>query len=403
MENPSYDVFLSYNSEDRDAVKRIAVYLDDDAKLRPWLDLWSLIPGEPWVENLERGVATSSSCAVFVGKSGEGPWQRREVAAALNKQVQTRQFRVIPVLLPGAPQQPELPMFLAGNMWVDLRPGLDDNDALWRLECGIRGEPPGRGRPKPKDGQEPSPSTPGSPIPPPDLIIPGGAIDADSPFYMMRDADEEVLYAVHRARAMITVRGARQTGKTSLIMRVYTAVRRAESQMRSIFVDLQTFPHEDFQSLSTIWRAIAIQITDQLQLEGWNSTGWQVEGNYDRNFSRFLDGFVFDADERPLLTCLDEVDRVFNAPIRTEFFASIRAFYNRGAIDPSWKKVRWLLGTSSEPSFFIEDLTQSPFNIGLRTELNIFTPEVVAEFALRHGLTPDCNTLDQIMDYVGGR
>jgi hypothetical protein len=147
MPDKPYAVFLSFNSEDRAAVEKIAIYLQDKVNLRSWFDQWELIPGESWVENLQRGLATSETCAVFVGKSGEGPWQKREVEVALQYQVYNHKFRVIPVLLPDAPKQPELPMFLAGNMWVDFRgKRLDDDDTLWRLECGIRGETPGRGR-----------------------------------------------------------------------------------------------------------------------------------------------------------------------------------------------------------------------------------------------------------------
>ncbi len=159
---------------------------------------------------------------------------------------------------------------------------------------------------------------------------------------------------------------------------------------------------EDFQSLGTIWRSIAGRIARQIQIE-WSTTDWDLEVEYDFNISEFLDSFVFDKDESPLLICFDEVDRVFDSPIRSEFFASVRSFYNSGAVEPSWKKIRWLLGTSSEPSFFIEDLTQSPFNIGLREELSTFTPEEVAELARRHGLPQDRHSLDKIMDYVGGR
>jgi hypothetical protein len=192
MTNKSHAVFLSYNGEDRAAVEEIAVYLADKASLHPWFDQWALIPGEPWVRNLERGLANSSSCAVFVGKSGQGPWQTPEVEAALREQVRDPGFRVIPVLLPDAPQQPKLSTFLAGNTWVDMRAGLDDDQALWRLECGIQGNPPGRGRPRqgmeqsvtsvPGPRQPPVPSALSTSVPkPPSLLdiiwapIPGTA------------------------------------------------------------------------------------------------------------------------------------------------------------------------------------------------------------------------------------
>lgn len=260
------------------------------------------------------------------------------------------------------------------------------------------------------DAPKPSPSKRVKHIGPPfhldprDFIIPipGGMVKRDSFAYIVRDADWEVLHAVRQPRALVTLRGSRQTGKTSLMMSLYTALHHEESGLRTVFIDLQAFSYKDFQSLSTIWRAIAIHIADQLQFDDWDVTSWQLERSYDRQFTRFLDDVVFHENETPLLICLDEVDRIFDSPIRSEFFPPIRAFYNRGELDLSWRKVRWLLGTSSEPSFFIADLSQSPFNIGLRVELNPFTRREVMELSDRFGLALDDEMLERIMHYIGG-
>ena len=48
-----YDVFLSHNSLDKDAVEALARRLEDDAGIHPFLDKWHLIPGNPWQEELE--------------------------------------------------------------------------------------------------------------------------------------------------------------------------------------------------------------------------------------------------------------------------------------------------------------------------------------------------------------
>jgi hypothetical protein len=155
--------------------------------------------------------------------------------------------------------------------------------------------------------------------------------------------------------------------------------------------------------MDSIWRSIAQNIADQLMFDEGALTDWKAEAGYNRNFTRFLNNVVFESDDTPLLLCLDEVDRVFNAAVRPEFFAAIRAFYNRGAMDPNWKNVRWMLGTSTEPAFFIEDISQSPFNIGYRSELNCFTAVQVDAFAQRHGISLTPETLDRIMRYLGGR
>ncbi len=240
-------------------------------------------------------------------------------------------------------------------------------------------------------------------VDPRNLIIPGGALDVDSRFYVKRQADEDVLNTVSRSRAMVTVRGPRQTGKTSLIMRAFASMRQSSPALRATFFDFQALRDHDLQSLDTIWCAIANHLADQLWLDDWDEECWKEKASYDRNFTRFLDHFVFADTDAPLLICLDEVDRIFNAPIKSEYFASVRAFYNRGAFDPAWKKVRWLLATSSEPSFFIEDLTQSPFNIGLRVNVGAFTPKEVENLTIHHGLTLDRPTLNRIVDYTGGR
>jgi hypothetical protein len=402
MSEKKYDVFLSYNSEDRDEVQAIAVYLADRAGLNPWLDRWQLIAGDPWLKGLEKGLSGAKSCAVFVGQSGQGPWQQNELAAALDLQAKKSGFRVIPVLLPSASAKPELPLFLAGNTWVEFR-DLADDDAFWQLECGIRGDPPGRARPQQAEDRKSRQNRPKPYVNPADLIRPGGAMDVDSRFYIQRAADKDVFDDVKKHRGIVTIRGPRQTGKTSLMLRTYMNVRRMDNPLRSVLIDFQALTPDDLNTLNTIWRAIAVKADAQLELEGWEAESWRTKSNYDRNLSRFLDRFVFANDDTPVLLCMDEVDRVFTSPLRSAFFPSVRAFYNRGAYDPALKRVRWLLSTSSEPSFFIQDLTQSPFNIGLRVELTTFTAEETEEFSRRHGLLLNASMIKRIMEYLGGR
>lgn len=149
-----YDVFLSHNSRDKEAVEYLARRIVQEAKLKPWLDKWELVPGETWQEALEAGLEASRTCAVCLGPEGVGPWQNEEMRAALSDRVSQKDFRVIPVLLPGAlqPTGKELPRFLSRLTWVDFSgpEGLKDNLAFGRLVAGVRGVAPGSdGRPRP--------------------------------------------------------------------------------------------------------------------------------------------------------------------------------------------------------------------------------------------------------------
>jgi len=143
----AYDVFLSHNSKDRDAVEYLACRLEDEAGLKVFLDKWNLVPGDPWQEDLEQALAASRTVAVFLGPAGIGGWHNEELREALDQRVSDPARRVIPVLLPGTtlPAENAIPAFLARLTWVDFRAGLEDEGAFRRLAAGIRGEPPGRG------------------------------------------------------------------------------------------------------------------------------------------------------------------------------------------------------------------------------------------------------------------
>lgn len=157
-DDTSFDVFLSHNGRDKEAVEYLARRLVQEAKLRPWLDKWELVPGEAWQEALEAGLGASRTCAVFLGPEGVGPWQNEEMRAALSDRVSREGFRVIPVLLPGAlqPEGKELPRFLSRLTWVDFNvpEGLKDDIAFGRLVAGVRGVAPGSDS---RPGTAPSP------------------------------------------------------------------------------------------------------------------------------------------------------------------------------------------------------------------------------------------------------
>ncbi|MEH2281278.1 MAG: GUN4 domain-containing protein [Nostoc sp.] len=137
-----FDVFLCHNSKDKPEVIEIAHELIRQG-IKPWLDKWELPPGLAWQSLLEEQIENIKSAAVFVGSSGLGPWQSQEMRAFLNEFVE-RKCPVIPVLLGNTPQQPQLPIFLRGNTWVDFR---TDTEAMENLIWGITGQRPER---KPK-------------------------------------------------------------------------------------------------------------------------------------------------------------------------------------------------------------------------------------------------------------
>lgn len=134
-----FDVFLCHNSADKPAVKRLGEGLKARGLL-PWLDEWELPPGQAWQELLERQIQRIGSAAVCIGPAGISPWHQQEMRGFISEFVD-RRVPVIPVLLPGAPAKPELPLFLRQFTWVDFR--RDDPDPFDQIVWGITGRRPG--------------------------------------------------------------------------------------------------------------------------------------------------------------------------------------------------------------------------------------------------------------------
>jgi hypothetical protein len=140
-----YDAFLSFNSQDRPAVKQVAERLQGE-KLDLYLEEWELTPGGEFQPALAEALHQSKTCVVFLGPSGLGPWQKQELQVAIDKRVRDETFRVIPVLLPGTerPRRGDVAHleFLINASWVEFLQTLDDERTFRNLLWGIRGTKP---------------------------------------------------------------------------------------------------------------------------------------------------------------------------------------------------------------------------------------------------------------------
>jgi tetratricopeptide (TPR) repeat protein len=199
-EKVAFDVFLSHNSKDKPEVRRIAEALEGRG-IRVWLDEEELPPGSFWLDEIENIIEVVQAAAILVGEEGLGPWQTPEMRACLSEMVD-RGLRVIPVLLPGAPESPKLPLLLKQHTWLDLRKGITE-DGLNRLQWGITGK-----KPVPK-------TIPAAPIPPRLHNLPFSSLGD-----LLKGRDEELRKLQDGATTAITqaetIYGLGGIGKTRL-------------------------------------------------------------------------------------------------------------------------------------------------------------------------------------------
>ncbi len=191
-----FDVFLSHSHADAEFVKQLAEKLEDDHNLKPWLDQWELVPGQPWVQGMARGLDQAASCAVCLGSKTPAGWFQREIGKALNRQTQEESFGVIPVLLPGGDPS-SVKDFVELNTWVDLRKGLNDEEAMQRLVRGIQGQRPGRASKKQRDEH-------------PLFTVPL----PDNPFFTERGNELAELQDLLQKRGVAAITGMGGMGKT---------------------------------------------------------------------------------------------------------------------------------------------------------------------------------------------
>lgn len=144
MTDEGYEIFISHNSQDKDLIVQILERLYE-YDIRTWLDKWDLRPAHEWAPAIEEALQSCDSCAVFLGANGWGQHHLAEARLALGRKEQRPDFKVIPVLLPGAREDD---INVLGNLFsrqhrVDFTNGPDDEEAFRRLLAAIRGEAPG--------------------------------------------------------------------------------------------------------------------------------------------------------------------------------------------------------------------------------------------------------------------
>jgi len=129
----SFDVFLCHNSADKAEVLSIANKLKEN-KISVWIDEWSLKPGEPWQNQIEKQLHNIKTVAVFVGQNNTAPWQNTEIREYLRKFAMNR-TPIIPVILPSVAKIPRLPIFLEDISLIDYRKNNPDpfETLIWAI------------------------------------------------------------------------------------------------------------------------------------------------------------------------------------------------------------------------------------------------------------------------------
>lgn len=212
----------------------------------------------------------------------------------------------------------------------------------------------------------------------------GGSVPPESPFYVRRQCDDEFLDALDARESILLVKGARQIGKTSLLAQGTKQSRKAGR--RIAMTDFQKFNTAQVGSDEAFYRILAATFARQVNFKYDFGALWDPIFGANLNMENFLRDLIESAEE-PLVWYMDEVDKIFAADFASDFFGLIRSWHNSRSTDPSgpWGNLTIVIAYATEAHLFIQDVNQSPFNVGRKISLEDFNVQQTVELNTRYG------------------
>jgi len=234
-----------------------------------------------------------------------------------------------------------------------------------------------------------------------ELAAPGGAVKLRDRFYIEREADGRLKREIVGAGTTATIRAARQTGKSSLLVRGMHHARGYGAKV--VYLDLQFVDSDHLASLNVFLHYLAERVAYELRLdvavmeEMWLSSLGPLD-----KLTRLMEEHVLPKSDRLIVLALDEADRLLTTDSYQDFFALIRSWHNRRAFDDQWNRLNIVMVISTEPYLLIPDVNQSPFNVGLSLYLEDFDEAQVCDLNRRHGSPVTEQDFPQLMELLDG-
>lgn len=227
-----------------------------------------------------------------------------------------------------------------------------------------------------------------------------------SPYLARIEDEEKCIQAIQKPGNLIRIKSPEKMGKSTLMARLMEYGKR--NGFRTAMVNLRDEIDQSVlndSSSAEMLKTFCSIIWDQLKTDSEiaEEDFWKPTLTPIRNCFNFLSNTVLAASEQPCLLAIDNLDSIFiHRLIMTDLLGLIRGCYEKANNSEQFQKLRQIIVYSQE-AYGIQDIQQSPLNIGEPIVLGEFSEEEITDLAGAYGLSHwSSSDTDALMEMIGG-
>lgn len=233
------------------------------------------------------------------------------------------------------------------------------------------------------------------------LELPEGQVPLASALYIRREPIESSCYQeILQPGALLRITGPRKIGKTSLLARIL--VQGQTRNYHTVRLSLHQAETEIFSSTKKFLVWICANIAQQLGLESKLDHYWDDEIGTLTSCTVYLRSYILTEVSQPLILAFDSIDQIVDYPVLArDFFALLRSWYEMAKDVEIWKKLRLIIVHATDIYIPVKT-SQSPFNVGLVTELTALNQTQLEDLVQRRGFQLTVSEFGKLISLTGG-